>query len=149
MSGFTVVETIKAPIEKVFAAMTDFGGHPERIEGIDAVEVLTDGPSGLGTRFRETRTLMGKKATEEMEVTVWEPPHQFDLFAESHGSRYNTLHRLTEEEGVTRVTMTFEATPVTFFAKVMSVLTKPLIKSMVKICMKDLRDVKAAVEKAV
>jgi hypothetical protein len=47
----------------------------------------------------------------------------------------------------TRVTMTFAATPVTFMARVMSVLMRPMMKSVLKMCAKDLDDLKGAIER--
>jgi hypothetical protein len=44
--------------------------------------------------------------------------------------------------------MTFQGTPVTLMARVMSVLMRPMMKSVVKACAKDLDDIKAAVERA-
>ncbi len=47
----------------------------------------------------------------------------------------------------TRMTMTFQGTPVTFMARVMSVLMRPMMKSVMKMCAKDLDDIKAATER--
>ena len=46
----------------------------------------------------------------------------------------------------TEVEMTFEATPLTLPAKMMSVLMRPMIKSVAKHCMQDLEDLKASIE---
>jgi hypothetical protein len=43
---------IAVPAERAFAAMTDFANAPQRIFGIKRVELLTDGPPRVGTRFR-------------------------------------------------------------------------------------------------
>jgi hypothetical protein len=45
------------------------------------------------------------------------------------------------------MTMTFTGTPVTFMARVMSVLMRPMMKSVVKMCAKDLDDIKDAIER--
>ena len=43
------------------------------VEAIEVVERLDNGDGfGLGTTWRETRTMFGKKATEDMEVTEYE-----------------------------------------------------------------------------
>ena len=42
--------------------------------------------------------------------------------------------------------MSFEATPLTAVAKLMSSLMQPMIKKMVEICDKDLEDLKTAIE---
>jgi carbon monoxide dehydrogenase subunit G len=146
MFGFTVDRHVAAPPDVVFARASDFRRAPETIAAIVKMEMLTDGPVRVGTRFRETRVLFGRAATEEMTVTALEPPKRYTLAAESHGSRYHTELSFAPDGQGTRVTMTFAATPVTFMARVMSVLMRPMMKSMVKMCAKDLDDLKAAIE---
>lgn len=146
MSDVSVSSIIAAPMDVVFNRASNFAQGPEVISAITQVEMLTDGPVGPGTRFRETRVVFGREATEEMEVGIFEPPHRYSLECENHGCRYHSELRFAEREAGTEVTMTFEATPLTFFAKIMSFLTKPLLKTMVKACAKDLEDLKTAIE---
>lgn len=142
----TARETIAAPVDEVFAVAADFANAPEVIGGIERVEMLTDGPVGVGTRFRETRVLHGREGTEEMEVTEFEPPERYALGCESHGCLYRTVFRFTPSGDSTEVDMIFEATPQTFFAKVMSVVMRPAIKSIAKLVEQDLADIKRAAE---
>ena len=86
MQTVVVQQAIAAPPERVYALATDLAGAPERIAGIDAIEVLTDGPFGVGTRWRETRTLMGRTATEVMKVTRCEPGRGYTTVAPPPGS---------------------------------------------------------------
>ena len=139
-------EHVAAPPARVFEVATDFARAPEFVEGIRAVELLTDGPVGVGTRIRETRVFFKKEATEEMEVIEFDPPHSYLLRAESHGCRYLTRIRFEASGGGTDIVFSFDATPLTTFAKVMSVLMKPMTKMMVKECAKDLDDIAAAAE---
>ena len=110
------------------------------------MEMLTDGPVGLGTRFRETRVMFKREATEEMEVTAFDAPHSYSLGCENHGCRYRTEFRFAPNGSGTDLEMTFGAEPLTKTAKVMSFLMKPMMKTMMKHCSKDLEDLKAAVE---
>ena len=146
-SGLSVSRDVHAPIEVVFDRAADFPNAAETISAITKMEMLTEGPVGVGTRFRETRIMFGREASEEMEITQFERPHRYRLFAESHGARYDSGLSFETVEGGTRVTMHFEATPLTFMAKIMSFMMKPMMKKMVSICAKDLEDLKAAVEK--
>ena len=69
-----VSQRIEAPAEQVWAVITDLANSPQVISGIDAVEILGGPPEfGVGTRWRETRTMLGKTATEEMEVSAVDP----------------------------------------------------------------------------
>ncbi|MGM0575218.1 MAG: SRPBCC family protein [Myxococcota bacterium] len=118
----SISEAIHAPIEAVFDAMTDPEGHAERIPAITRCEVLTDGPVGAGTRFRETRVMFGKEATEEMEFTEFDRPHGYLLEAHSHGMNYRTRHTLTREGDAIRVTLDFHGTLQNPVARVMGLL---------------------------
>ena len=142
----TCKQVIAAPPEVVFRRAADFANAPQAIKGIVKVEMLTSGPVGVGTKFRETRIMFGREATEQMEVTAFEPPHRYALGAESHGSRYHSVLTFRPSGQGCEVEMTFDCTPVTFFAKVMSVLMRPMMKSIAKVCAKDLDDLKATIE---
>ena len=143
----TIRESIAAPVDEVFAIASDFPHAAEFVSGITKVEMLTDGPVGVGTRFRETRVMYGREATEEMEVTGFEPPNSVTLGCESHGCRYRSVFTFEPTKGGTDVRLEFEATPLTAFAKVMSFLMKPAIKGVAKAVEQDLRDIKSAAER--
>lgn len=146
MATLTLKETIAAPIDEVFARAIDFVNAPQAIRGIEKVEMLTDGSVGKGTRFRETRTMFGREAVEEMEITRFEPPSLYALGANSHGCEYLSTFRLHERQGSTEIELTFESTPLTLSAKVMSFLMKPMLKTVASECAKDLADLKRSIE---
>ena len=148
MTTLEMKRHIAATPEIVFALAADFAGAPERIRGIAKLEILTEGPIGLGTRFRETRIFFKKEAVEEMEITAFDPPNGYSLGAESHGSRYLTQFRFEANGDGTDVLFTFHATPLTAMAKVFSILMKPMAKMMIKECAKDLDDIVSAAEAA-
>jgi hypothetical protein len=147
---------IDAPQEAVFAAASDFPNAPGMIGGIDAVEMLSpasDGtPIGVGTRFRETRTMMGKKAVETMEVTEYDPPRAYTLSALSCGVRFDSRVTCLEENpgtggGGCRLSFDVKGEPRSMFAKVVSPVMGLMMKgTMRKMMEKDLADVKAYVE---
>jgi uncharacterized protein YndB with AHSA1/START domain len=66
-----VTRTIAAPPEAAWALSTDIPTSPQVITGINSAHMVS-GPEGfgVGTRWRETRTMFGKGATEEMEVSA-------------------------------------------------------------------------------
>lgn len=148
MASVTVQKTIRAAPERVFAISTDLENLPERVSGIESVEVLTEGPMREGTRWRETRTMLGKQATEEMWVTRFEPPRSLVVEAESHGAHYRTEFRFEPEGLGTRVTMVFGARPLTFAARIFSVIGVLTMGSIRKALERDLDDVKRAAEEA-
>jgi hypothetical protein len=58
------------PVSRVFAVMADVRNRPIWQENTRDVELLTDGPPGVGTRWRETMKGVG---TYEAEVVAFEP----------------------------------------------------------------------------
>ena len=146
MPSITVEQSIQAAPERVFDVSTNVHEWAEMVPAITKVEVLTEGPVGVGTRFRETRKMFGKEATEEMEFVTFERPVRYALGAESHGCRYLTSFEIVPEGDGSRLVMTFSGEPQTFVAKVMTVVMKPMMKKMADMCAKDLEAVKARAE---
>lgn len=143
----TCSEHINAPVEKVFSVAADVRNAPEVISAITKMEVLTEGPVGVGTRFRETRIMFGKEATEVMEFSVFDPPRSYTLVADSHGCHYVSTFRFTPDAGGTRVDFDFTGTAHSVGAKVMSAVMGPLMKgTMRKMLAKDLHELKRHIE---
>src|SRR5947209_2260758 len=88
MARFSLSTRIAAPVDRVFVLSTDLEGWPGHIKGIKKIEKLTPGPVGVGTRFRETRIMFGKEATEEMEFTRFEPNSAYAIGCASGGMSY-------------------------------------------------------------
>jgi len=147
MAQIKVEKQVRAPVQRVFAVATNLRDGARNIPSITALEVLTEGPVGLGTRFRETRKVFGREATEEMEITAFDPPRSMSLGAESHGCRYRNDFRFDPRDGGTRIEMTFNAEPVSFGAKVIGVLMRPMMKMLMAECGKDLDAIAATAER--
>lgn len=146
MTQLTIEKFIEAPPEAVFDTALNLHAAAENIRGIEKLEVLTEGPIGLGTRFRETRIMFKKEATEVMEITVFERPERYVFEAESHGCKYVTSYDLVPEGSGTKLVLSFSAQPQTFLAKVLGILFSFLLKACLKAIDKDLNDLKAVVE---
>ncbi|MFJ3923139.1 SRPBCC family protein [Streptomyces sp. NPDC090022] len=146
-----VEREIAAPAERVWRAITDLEGMPGVLSGVDAVEVLTPGPFGVGTRWRETRRMFGKQATEEMYVTACDDRVRYVAEADNSGMHYVSEFRLTESTpGRTTVRMTFSARPATTGRRpglFMRLLNRLGTKAVAKAIAKDLADVATAVER--
>ena len=91
MPSFTLTQRVEAPIDAVFDVFSDIPRCHERIEQITAIEMLTDGPVGVGTRWRETRMVFKRVATEEMEVTAFEPGRSYTVGCQSCGCEYEVV----------------------------------------------------------
>lgn len=154
MPPLTVSERINAPRDRVFALAADIPGAAGRIRAIQRIEVLAPAPDapdnlgvvGRGFRWRETRTMFGKQATEDMTITEWAPPHRYTAEARSHGCHYKSTISAEPDGDATRLTMTFEAVPLTFTAKVMMKIFAFMTKKLEATIRTDLQDVKAIAE---
>jgi len=140
--------SISGSKEEVWKTITDIRSTPEIIEGIEKVEILNDPAEGLvGLKWRQTRTMLGQETAETIWVTEAAPQEVIQTASESRGTVYVTNTSLAAEEDGTRLTMDFQGTPQTLIARVITVITSPLIKNTTRKSMeKELMDIKAAVE---
>ncbi|MCX5226625.1 SRPBCC family protein [Streptomyces sp. NPDC006553] len=107
-----VERRVDASPGRVWESITDLPDMPRVLSGVERVEVLTEGGFAVGTRWRETRRMLGKEATEEMLVTECEPPDRYVTVADSHGMHYVSEITLTPDgTGATTLRMTFSARP--------------------------------------
>ena len=147
MPCLTVTEQIAAPREAVFDKLIDYANCAETISAITKVEVLTEGEVGVGTRFRETRVMFGKEASEEMEIAEFDRPSLLVYTAASHGCSYRSTHRLVEKDGGTELSLEFDGKGVSLMGKVMSGLMGWMMKGACRKAMsKDLAELKSALE---
>ena len=142
-----VSKVIEGSQDRVFQVFTELEQAPQRIAGITNLEVLSEGPVGKGTRWRETRVMFGKEAVEEMEISDFQPSTGYAVEAESCGCLYQTSFDFEPEGSQTKVTMSFKSTPLTFFGRIMGFLMGGMMrKTMVKCMDADMSDLKAFIE---
>ena len=136
--------------ERIWQVITDIEGSEKTIGAIEGIEVLEKPASGLiGLKWRETRTMFGKTATEVMWITDVRENDYYQTRAESHGAIYVSKLQIEEQEDETCLTMTFDGQAQSLMAKIMSVATGFLLKSATqKALQKDLEDIKAAVKES-
>ena len=150
MAALEVTHDIKADAEAVWSIVTGMDDWVDVIEAIESVERLDGGERfGLGTTWRETRTMFGKKATEDMHVTEFDDGRRYATAAESHGSKYFSEISVEPTDGGCRITMGFRGEPQSTLAKVMDVTVSRLfIGATRKALARDLADIGAAAEAA-
>lgn len=147
MSTIVIEKHINAPVERVYAVMTDLERWPETISAITKIEKLTEGPLQNGTRFKESRVMFGKEHAETMTFEDVRPGRGYTLTAQSCGVRYASVHSLTPEKGTTRLRLELSCTPVSLGAKIISPIMGVMMKgTMKKMIAKDFDDVARACE---
>ncbi|WP_278314728.1 SRPBCC family protein [Lolliginicoccus levis] len=108
-SSIDITRHINAPVERVWRIITDLDNAADVLDGITRIERLSGDGYEVGTRWRETRKMMGKEASEEMWVTEVEAPRRTVIAAEHGKVRYTTEFHLADSDGGTAVTMRFSA----------------------------------------
>lgn len=135
MTSLSASTRVAAPRERVFDVYTNLENAAEHIPDITSIEMLSEGLFGVGTRWRETRVMFKKEATEEMEVTACDPPNGYTVEADSHGMHYTTHFSFVPDGDGTKVTWHFAGTPQTLGTKLLSPLFSALMKRTMQKCM--------------
>lgn len=141
--------TINASKAVVWAAMANIANAAEIVSGIEKIEMVERPANGIiGLKWRETRMLFGKPATVEKWITEAKENEYYTTRAEDSGFVFITTNRISGSDGSVTLTGIHETQPQGFSAKLKSlpmVFFKGVIK---KATLKDLNDIKAAVENA-
>ncbi|MCB9245800.1 MAG: SRPBCC family protein [Flavobacteriales bacterium] len=139
---------INRPPSTVWKVITDFENCPNYIESIKRIDIL-EKPTDtlLGFKWKETRVMFGKEATEVMWITDYSENEFYQTRAESHGSVYISGLAVEPKDNGTLLTMSFQSQPQTFGAKLFNMLLGSMFKgSMKKAVQKDLQDIKTYCE---
>lgn len=139
-------QRVEAPPAKVWAVLTDLDRAQHTLSGVTRIERLSGDGYAVGTRWRETRKLLGKEATEEMWVTEVDPERRTVVKARSGGTDYTTVFTLQPDGAGTQLSMIFSGTTgeLSFFPRLMMTLFGGLaMKATEKVMAQDLRDIAA------
>lgn len=139
---------IKAPKEQVWKVITDIENSENTITGIDDIEILNKPiDSIVGLKWKETRKIFGKSATEIMWITEAKENNYYKTRAESNGAIYQTVLKISDKEKDTILKMEFSSVAISLKGKIMAFIFGGMLsKSMKKLVEKDLIDIKTAVE---
>lgn len=102
MPAFRQSIVIRAPVERVFAALTAFEDAPKFVPQVVASRLLTEGPARTGTRFEQLTRFLGARAAVMTEVTEL-TPNQRLAYRGLTGFRYTAAYDFTAAEGGTRI----------------------------------------------
>ena len=128
MTRTTVSQNINAPLEVVFKTVADIREFSQALPHVTKYEHLTDQKTGVGTRFRETRTQNGKDTETELEVTEYIENERVRMVADSHGTVWDTLFTTEQERNSVRLTLVMDAKAYQLMPRIIN----PLIKGMIK-----------------
>ena len=112
----------------VFRAVADVEQFSQAVPGILRVEFLSEVKSGVGARFRETRMMMGREASTELEVTEYVENERVRIVSEAGGALWDTVFTVAPDGKRTELKMVMDARPQTPSAR----MTVPLIIGTVR-----------------
>ena len=150
MSSFQMTKHVAAPVDVVFDIASDLAHATEHVRGIEKIELLTSGPIGVGTKWRETRRMMAREATETLEITAFDRPRTYTVGCDSCGCYFQTVFQFEPHAGGTAVTLEVTTKAQTFMAKLMSPIGNLMMGKVMRKCIEDdLDDVKRVAESRV
>ncbi len=148
MTTVTVTSHIAAPVDHVFSYFTDLDHLTERVHGIKKVELLSTGGFNLRTRWRETRHVLGRDISEEMEITAFDRNHGYTITAHDRGAQMDTVFSFEPKNAGTDVTIEFNFDTRTLPARLMAPIGWAMTGKIRDAMTHDLHDLKNAVEAA-
>lgn len=106
-----VERRIDAAPAQVWDVITDLHHAEERLSQVTDLRVMTTGPYAVGTRWRETRKMMGASDTQEIVVVDNDPERRTVTEARSGNTTYRTVLALEplEDGRATHLSVLFSA----------------------------------------
>lgn len=101
---------IARPAHEVFAFLSDADNLRRWQSGVVEVTKESDAP-GLGARHVETRSVLGHRIVQTLEVTAFEPGERLDLRVVDGPLALTVSHRFTTEGDGTRIDIVGEGDP--------------------------------------
>ena len=112
--------------------VTDVEGLPVRDDAIMRVEFLSESRSGVGTRFRETRTSGRRETTTELEITELVANEHARFVSDAGGTIWDTTFRTramgTPAGSKTEFQIDMEARPHKLLARIFTPLIRPMVR---------------------
>jgi carbon monoxide dehydrogenase subunit G len=147
---FTSEVRFAVPPERVFRAFEDLDSWGAWMPGFVRVERLGPVKSGVGLRWRETRKMFGREASEVFEVRRCEPGKALGLYIDGKQGatgkgEYHFDYDFVPDGAGSLVRMRARIEMPGFFAKLFGGMFAGMFK---KICEKDLTALKAHLEAA-
>jgi uncharacterized protein YndB with AHSA1/START domain len=130
MQTFENTVTIQRPAEEVFAFLADFENIPRWNYAIEETSKASAGPVGVGTRYRQTRSIPSRSA-EDFEVTVFEPARRLAIQGKIGPFQAIISYELEARADTTKLFNNVELEPTQAKLRLVAPLATPKIKAAV------------------
>ena len=146
MTTVTVASQIAAPVDRVFTVFTDLEHDAGRVSNIKKIELLTQGDFHLGTRWRETREVLGQVDSAEMEVTAFERNRTYTITHHKAGARIDAVFTFEPSGEGTKGSIEFDLEPHGLPPGLSAPLGWAIAGTVRDVLSRDLTDLKQAAE---
>jgi hypothetical protein len=110
MAGFNMTEWIARTPREVFDFIAASENAPKVVSSVKSMDKLTEGPVGVGTRYRETRMMNGKEAQSELEIVAFEPYQKYSMKNVTEGIETVYHYTFQPEKDGTHIDLVCEVT---------------------------------------
>jgi uncharacterized protein YndB with AHSA1/START domain len=128
MPSFSHTVVLPGPPEAVFPWLLEPERVPRWTGHLDGYERIGGGPTGPGSRFRETLVLSGSTFTVELEVTRYEPPTGAESRFATNGVELHNTYALQSADDGTRLTQSLDAKATSFGARMLIPVVQPRLE---------------------
>lgn len=115
---------INRPIEEVFDVATCHERCVVWRGPIVGAQKTSDGPTGVGSSYRHTLTLLGQQVETEPVITAWEPPHRAEFENRKGPATYKSVFVLEPVEEGTKLTTGIQIEIIGIYKHIPNVLVK-------------------------
>ena len=134
---------VDKPMKDVFAFVANPNNMSKWNSAVVSLEQITPGEVGVGTRFKSTGELMGRKIEGEMQVTAYEPETKCGFQVNAGPMQVNITITLKTVGTGTKLSLNAQGNPAGFFK-----LAEPVMQGRVKSMMEEnLERLKSVLEK--
>ena len=131
--------TIDRTPDEVFAYISDLERAPDWVPDLLSVRKLTDGPTGLGTKFAEVVKIRGGQSAANLEITEFSPPVAIGHRGEGGPVQFTARFLLTPN-GTNRTRVTHEySVSISGIGKLMAPLVDRALKSNTEAALAELK----------
>lgn len=123
---------VDKPIKEVFEFVANPNNMSKWNSTVTSVEQITHGEVGIGTKFKSTGEMMGRRIEGEIQVTTYEPDTKFGVQMNAGPMQMNMAVSFKAVDTGTKISLHAQGNPSGFFK-----LAEPVMAGRVKTLMEE------------
>jgi len=121
---------INRPQQEVFDFVSNPANDTQWSSVAESREWTSEGPVGVGSTLRSAARFLGRKIESILEITIWDPPHQYAQKLVSGPFPFEFAAKLEPKENGTQLTINGEIEPGGFFKLAEGLIAKQAQKQL-------------------